>query len=99
MAALVGPRHVLFLGVALAAAQSHLAIWDVFRRADSEWGRYEWRHSIFPRMIDRLCLSRAFIAVQMNKWQVFSPETVEYHKTYRLPNPLAAVRRANFDGG
>lgn len=86
MAALLAPRHVLFLGVALAAEQSDLHVSDVFRRADTTWGLDVWRHSILPCMIDRLCLSREFIAVQMSKWRVFSSETVEYHKTYRLPN-------------
>jgi hypothetical protein len=86
MAAFLAPRHVLFLGVALAAEQSSLPVWDVVRRANTAWGLHVWRHSMLPNMIDRLCLSREFIAVQMSKWCVFAPETVEYHKTYRLPN-------------
>ena len=86
MVALLAPDNVLTLGVALAAHQRHLHVGDVLGRANTVWGRDRWRHAIFPSLIDRMCLSREFLAVQMRKWGFFSHETVEFHKTYRLPN-------------
>jgi Zn-dependent peptidase ImmA (M78 family) len=86
MVALLAPRNVLILGLAFVANQGGLHIGDVLRRANTSWGQYVWRRYIFPPVIDRMCLSREFIAVRMSQWGVFSAETFEYHKTYRLPN-------------
>jgi Zn-dependent peptidase ImmA (M78 family) len=86
MVALLAPPNVLLLGLAMAANQSGLHVADVLRRANTSWGHHAWRHYILPLMIDRMCLSREFIAVQMSQWRVFSRPTVEYHRTYRLPN-------------
>lgn len=86
MVALLAPDNVLTLGVALAAHQCDLHLADVLRRANTVWGCDRWRDAIFPALIDRMCLSREFLSVQMRKWGFFSQETVQYHKTYRLPN-------------
>lgn len=86
MVALLAPPNVMRLGLAFAANQCGLHIGDVFNRANSSWGRFVWRNSIFPSVIDRMCLSREFIAVRMSQWGFFSAGTSDYHKTYRLPN-------------
>ena len=86
MASLLAPPSVLKLATALAATQSGLHIGEVWNWADTSRGRFQWRHYIFPRLIDRLCLSRLLLSIQMSRLRVFSDATVEYHKTYALPN-------------
>jgi hypothetical protein len=86
MTALLAPRPVLELAVSLAAHQSGLHLAEVWHYANSGRGWDQWRYCIFPRLIDRLCLSRLLLSIQMRKLGVFTQETVEYHKTYALPN-------------
>jgi hypothetical protein len=86
MIALIAPPSILKLAIALAAHQSELHVADVFRRANATWGRDRWRHAIFPRLIDRMCLSRELLAVQMSKWGFLEQSTLDYHKSYPLPN-------------
>jgi Zn-dependent peptidase ImmA (M78 family) len=86
MVALLAPRSVVLLGVSLATHQAGLHIGDVLRRAISTWGLYQWRHWIFPCLVDRLCLSRELLSIQMRRYGIFDDATVSFHRTYAMPN-------------
>ena len=86
MIALLAPANVLRLGTALAAHERGLHIWEVCHRANSSRGRWQWREKILPCLIDRMCLSRLLLSIQMRQLGVFTDATVEYHRSYALPN-------------
>jgi hypothetical protein len=85
MIAFLAPPSVIKIAVGLAAHRSSIDINEVWHRANSTRGRFQWKTDILPRLIDMLCLSRLLLAIQMVKLGVFSAETAEYHKSYALP--------------
>lgn len=86
MIALLLPERVLTLAVGVFAEMNGVALQDCLGHAGSARGRWIWRHLLFRRLIEELCLSRQLIAYRMRSVGYFTSETVRYHLSYRLPN-------------
>lgn len=94
MVALLAPGSVLKLATAFAAMESGLHFDEVWWHANSARGCYQWKNNILPCLIDRLCLSRLLLLIQMRRLGILTDSTVEYHKTYKLPNRWRPSRGA-----
>lgn len=86
MASALLPTSVLFLAIAWVANSRQIRLNDIFLCANIPWGRHLWRSKILRPLIDLLCVSRHFICVAMSRLNVFTEDTVAFHRTYALPN-------------
>lgn len=77
------PTPVLLLGLARVANAWGM---DITSSANTGKGRWQWRKRYFPFLINQLCVSRLLIGVRLRHLGIFTQPTLEYHRTYRLPN-------------
>lgn len=92
MEALLLPNSVLFLAIAVIAQESGLLLSEVIHCANTTRGRWQWKRELFRPLVERLCLSREMLVVQLRKLGVFEDDTVAFHRQYRLPNKWLTSR-------
>ena len=81
------PKPILKLAIAYIAHVQAIPLDKVLVEANTNPGHSLWRRHIFRPVINKLCVSRAFVAVAMRKsLGVFTESTVRYHRKYALDN-------------
>jgi Zn-dependent peptidase ImmA (M78 family) len=84
MIASVLPWEVLLLGLIRAADHMGMRIDELFGGANTRRGMYQWRTHHFQFLIDRLCVSREMVGIELLRRGIFSQATLNYHLSYRL---------------
>ncbi len=53
------------------------------------------QHYMFKPLIEGLCVSREMLAIRLRDLGILDAATVEYHKTYALPNKWRPVSKSS----
>ncbi len=80
------PKPILRLAIAYVANILGFPFDRLLTEANTSRGCSQWRTYIFTPLINRLCVSREFIAIALRSMGVFSEETLNYHRSYHLNN-------------